>query len=186
MSGPVPQATAVPQRPPPAMPPRLSDLWDSPAAGSVAGAPFLMRSAILWNDTEAAWISLNPYVPATAQRFDPRAREKAAAHFLIDLDTFALRPGSWTLTAPGGPVRGVALSIPGRAAVRDGWALALRIDRVVVRHGADGHDAYNVAGALALRLRNPDAWIDGAFLAHDVLRDDEVPRGEPTVATPVP
>ena len=202
IAGPYPVATAVPQaEPPPSA--TLASIVTTPAAGYIGKQPFLVRCALHWQDPLESYLALSPLIPTTRERFDPRALRPPEPALLIWLNAAKLRPGQWEMSSrhPGypldAPVKQVNLQVPfdasplpaglpRRAVVsRGGWSLALRIDSVVHRKSLHGDLAgISLAGSLCVRLDDGPTWINGRFVAHDTLRDEEVAPGQPTVPTP--
>lgn len=140
--------------------------------------PFVVKTAIYWQDPERAWISFNAQVPTTSGKFDPRARMKVGPSFKLYLKPQRVAIGYWKARAGAIPadslVEGAAFQFPGGKILQDNWEAELRIDRVVKRSSTDGYGGVSLDGAV--RIVFSTATLNGIFSAHDTLRPDEVVR----------
>lgn len=200
---PYPLATRVLAIRPP-HPARIASIASTPATGYIGDQPFLVGCALFWHDPLASYISLVPDVPTTHKRFDPRARRHTEPAFLVWLDFSKVRTGQWETSSDDTsrpadcPITRASVQVPygssarpgglarRAAVVETGWTMALRIDSVVTRKSVtQDMVGTSIAGSLALRFAAGPAWVNGRFVAHDTLREDEVAPGQPTVPTPM-
>lgn len=161
--------------------------------GEIDRQPFVARSTVLWMDAATMWLSFEDEVPVTAGRFDPRANRAPANAFQIFLDPARVRPGRFEArdgaVPMDSPIRRAVVQTVNRQTrqvhVADsGWTVVLVIDRVIERKSKGGDIALSVQGRVEMRFDRPPARLGGAFAAHDLLTDDEVAPGAPTLPTP--
>ena len=98
------------------------------------------------------------------------------------------------------PITGATLQIVDHVSrnitlIDSGWQLVLHVDGIVTREerprplGQIYEDPSvvtetDIRGRIALRFASGPSWICGSFVAHDLLRPDEVAPGQPVVPVP--
>lgn len=162
-------------------------------SGSIAGRTFETRTALVWQDTTALWLSFEPVVPATNGRFDPRATRVPTNSFQVFLDPEHVRIGRFEAQdghiPTDSPVRRAVVQNVNRKTreiqlMESGWRVTLTIDRIIERKSKDGTAALSVAGVIDLRFDRAPARLQGPFFAHDLLRDDEAAADEIVLPAP--
>lgn len=189
-----------PPAPTPSPTPALPAQWPPGPTGAIDGVPFTTRSVRLWQDETAAWLSFDPNVPVTDGHFDPVAQQRPYTSFIVYVKPALLVPGTYSASAgqipAGSPIAGAAIQIVNEKnkavlVVDEGWRCTLTITAVLARssqtdllRGAKP-SGLNLAGRIDLQFQGHGASLRGDFLAHDLLRDDQVAPGQPSVPTPV-